>query len=97
MAATPVADSSFRQDVEEALRYLNGDWPVAVLVALSLGRLHFVEVQRSVNDIERRYGRRRHRVELSTKVLSTTLDHLDTSSPATSRYPPSPTPSPLNW
>lgn len=77
MAATPVGDSSFRQDVEEALRYLNGDWPVAVLVALSLGRLHFVEVQRSVNDIERRYGRRRHSVELSTKVLSTTLDRLE--------------------
>lgn len=77
MDSVPPGDSSFRQDAEEALAMLGGDWPVAVLVALSLGRLHFVEILRSVNEVEQRFGFRRHTVGLSSKVLSRTLDRLE--------------------
>lgn len=77
MEAVPTGNSSFRQDAEEALSVLSGDWPVAVLVALSLGRLHFVEVMRSVNEVEQRFGFRRHGAKLSSKVLSRTLDRLE--------------------
>lgn len=77
MDSVPPIGSSFRQDAEEALALLSGDWPVAVLVALSLGRLHFVEIMRSVNEVEQRFGFRRHTVGLSSKVLSRTLDRLE--------------------
>jgi DNA-binding HxlR family transcriptional regulator len=73
----PTGNSSFRQDAEEALSLLSGDWSVAVLVALSLGELHFVEVQRAVNEIEQQFGFRRHTVRLSSKVLSRVLDRLE--------------------
>jgi DNA-binding HxlR family transcriptional regulator len=71
--ASANSELSYRQAIEDALRLLDGDWVVAVLIALAAGPLHMSELVAAINAVEERVGRRLHKVPLSRQVLSPTL------------------------
>jgi len=67
------SELSYRQAIEDALRLLDGDWVVAVLIALAAGPLHNSDLVAAINAVEERVGRRIHKVPLSRQVLAPTL------------------------
>jgi DNA-binding HxlR family transcriptional regulator len=84
---------SYRQAVEEAMRLLHGQWVAAVLTALAIRPLHFVDLLAEVNAIEEQVGRRTHERPLSGKVLSRTLQRMERDGLLARHQDPSPHPS----
>ncbi|QWF80998.1 winged helix-turn-helix transcriptional regulator [Amycolatopsis sp. CA-230715] len=73
----PDEDIPYRQAVLEGLRVTRGDWTVAVLSTLALGKLAYSDIVDSVNATEDRIGWRSHDRPLSNRVLTNTLRRLE--------------------
>ena len=84
---------SYRQAVEEAIGLLNGRWVAAVLTAVAMRPLHFVDLLGEINAIEERMGRRTHERPLSGKVLSRTLQRVEREGLVVRHQDPAPHPS----
>jgi DNA-binding HxlR family transcriptional regulator len=84
---------SYRQALEEAMGVLSGQWVPAVLTALAVGPLHFVELLAEINSVDERHGRRAHPTPLSSKVLARTLQRMGDEGLVLRHKDPSPHPS----
>ena len=67
---------SYRQAFEQVQSLLDGNWTVAILLALAGGPLYFTQIQTKVNSVEDAVGRHSHEVPLSRPEMSRTLKRL---------------------
>jgi DNA-binding HxlR family transcriptional regulator len=68
--------TSYRQEIQETMAVLNGQWVVSVLSSLAARPLKYLDLLEDINSTEERLGWISHSRPLSQKVLSETLKRM---------------------